>query len=164
MRSKRLSKPCPTVQREKNLRTWYVSSQSRWMQVSKWLKMYYCAYIGNFGEYACNPRTLSSSHLNHMVSLEGIVTKCSLVRPKVIKSFHYNETKNTFLERTYQDQTMTASGAASTSIYPTQDDEGNPVCNHAYTRRGSLLTYAADHRVWLLHLPRPPDDLYPGDA
>ena len=93
------------------------------------VKMYYCAYIGNFGEYACNPRTLSSLHLNHMVSLEGIVTKCSLVRPKVIKSFHYNEAKDTFLERTYQDQTMTANGAASTSIYPTQDDEGNSVCS-----------------------------------
>ena len=89
--------------------------------------MYYCAYIGNFGEYACNPRTLGSLHLNHMVSLEGIVTKCSLVRPKVIKSFHYNEAKKTFLERTYQDQTMTANGAISTSIYPQKDDDGNPV-------------------------------------
>lgn len=57
--------------------------------------MYYCAYIGSFGEYACNPRTLSSQYLNHMVSLEGIVTKVSLVRPKVVKSVHWNETKNT---------------------------------------------------------------------
>jgi DNA replication licensing factor MCM3 len=48
--------------------------------------MYYCAFSGSFGQYACNPRTLSSSHLNHMVSLEGIVTRCSLVRPKVIRA------------------------------------------------------------------------------
>ncbi|TKA80861.1 hypothetical protein B0A55_02339 [Friedmanniomyces simplex] len=89
--------------------------------------MYYCAYVGSFGEYACNPRTLSSHYLNHMVSLEGIVTKCSLVRPKVVKSVHYNENKGTFHFREYKDQTMTANGAASTSVYPTQDDEGNPL-------------------------------------
>ncbi|EGP83865.1 DNA replication licensing factor mcm3 [Zymoseptoria tritici IPO323] len=89
--------------------------------------MYYCAYVGSFGEYACNPRTLASSYLNHMVSLEGIVTKCSLVRPKVVKSVHWNERKSTFHFREYRDQTMTANGAASTSVYPTEDGEGNPL-------------------------------------
>lgn len=89
--------------------------------------MYYCAYVGSFGEYACNPRTLSSQYLNHMVSMEGIVTKCSLVRPKVVKSVHWNEAKATFHFREYRDQTMTANGAASTSVYPTEDGEGNPL-------------------------------------
>ena len=88
--------------------------------------VYYCAYIGSFGEFACNPRTLSSTHLNHLVSMEGIVTKCSLVRPKVVKSVHYCEKKQTFLTREYRDQTMTM-GAASTSIYPTQDESGDPL-------------------------------------
>jgi len=86
--------------------------------------VYYCAYIGSFGEYSVNPRTLSSNQLNHMVSLEGIVTKTSLVRPKVTKSVHYNEAKQKFHSRTYEDQTMTT-GAASTSVYPTEDEEGN---------------------------------------
>ena len=89
--------------------------------------MYYCAFSGSFGQYACNPRTLSSSHLNHMVSLEGIVTRCSLVRPKIIKSVHYNEKKNVFHFREYKDQTMTASGASTSSVYPQEDDEGNPL-------------------------------------
>src|SRR6187402_2946282 len=53
--------------------------------------MYYCAWAGSFGLNACNPRTLSSNHLNRMVSIEGIVTRCSLIRPKVVKSVHYNE-------------------------------------------------------------------------
>ncbi|KAF1361358.1 MCM-domain-containing protein [Lizonia empirigonia] len=88
--------------------------------------VYYCAYIGSFGEYSCNPRTLGSNQLNHMVSLEGIVTKTSLVRPKVVKSVHYNETKQKFHFREYRDQTMTT-GAASTSVYPTEDEEGNPL-------------------------------------
>ena len=89
--------------------------------------MYYCAYVGSFGEFSCNPRTLSSIHLNHMVSLEGIVTKCSLVRPKVVKSVHYNEKKNIFRFREYRDQTMTMNGAASTSVYPQEDEDGEPV-------------------------------------
>jgi DNA replication licensing factor MCM3 len=88
--------------------------------------MYYCAYIGSFGEYSCNPRTLSSNQLNRMVSLEGIVTKTSLVRPKVVKSVHYNEAQDKFVSREYTDQTMTM-GAASTSVYPTEDADGNPV-------------------------------------
>ena len=61
-----------------------------------------------------------------MVSLEGIVTKTSLVRPKVVKSVHYNENKQKFHSREYRDQTMTT-GAASTSVYPTDDGEGNPL-------------------------------------
>ncbi|KAH8597157.1 putative DNA replication licensing factor mcm3 [Bisporella sp. PMI_857] len=89
--------------------------------------MYYCAFSGSFGQYACNPRTLSSAHLNHMVSLEGIVTRCSLVRPKVVKSVHYNEKKKIFHFREYKDQTMTASGASTSSVYPQEDDEGNPL-------------------------------------
>lgn len=89
--------------------------------------MYYCAFSGSFGQYACNPRTLSSSHLNHMVSLEGIVTRCSLVRPKVIKSVHYSEKKKLFHFREYKDQTMTASGASTSSVYPQEDNDGNPL-------------------------------------
>jgi DNA replication licensing factor MCM3 len=88
--------------------------------------MYYCAWAGSFGLHACNPRTLSSQHLNQMVSLEGIVTRCSLIRPKVVKSVHYNETKNIFHFREYQDQTMT-NGVATSSVYPQEDDEGNPL-------------------------------------
>ena len=88
---------------------------------------YYCAYVGAFGEFACNPRTLGSIHLNRMISLEGIVTKCSLVRPKVIQSVHYSEKKDRFLARRYRDQTMTANGQTSLNVYPQEDDEKNPV-------------------------------------
>lgn len=89
--------------------------------------MYYCAFSGSFGQYACNPRTLSSGYLNRMVSLEGIVTRCSLVRPKVVKSVHYNEKKQIFQFREYKDQTMTASGASTSSVYPQEDEDGNPL-------------------------------------
>lgn len=98
------------------------------------LQSYYCAFVGAFGENACNPRTISSSHLNRMVSLEGIVTKCSLVRPKIIQSIHYSEKKDKFFARKYRDQTMTANGMTNLNVYPQEDDEKNPV--------GSTTTYS----------------------
>ncbi|KAG7129713.1 DNA replication licensing factor mcm3 like protein [Verticillium longisporum] len=61
-----------------------------------------------------------------MISLEGIVTRCSLIRPKIVKSVHYNEAKNVFHFREYQDRTMT-DGASTSSVYPQEDDEGNPL-------------------------------------
>ena len=83
--------------------------------------------MGSFGENACNPRTLGSNLLNRMVSLEGIVTKCSLVRPKVTKSVHWNEAKQKFLFREYRDNTMSANKAPSLSVYPQKDEHDNPV-------------------------------------
>jgi DNA replication licensing factor MCM3 len=127
---------------------------------------YYCAYIGAFGDFSCNPRTLGSSHLNRMVSLEGIVTKCSLVRPKVIQSVHYSEKKDRFLSRKYRDQTMTASGATSLNVYPQEDEDKNPVstinvsCNYT----NSCLIYIAYYRIRLLHVHGPPVDFDPRNA
>ena len=37
------------------------------------------------------PRSLNASFVNKLVCIKGIVTKCSLVRPKVLKSVHYCE-------------------------------------------------------------------------
>jgi DNA replication licensing factor MCM3 len=85
-----------------------------------------------------------------MVSLEGIVTKTSLVRPKVVKSVHYNENKQKFHFREYRDQTMTT-GAASSSVYPTEDEEGNPV-SIEYKLAERRLIDIAHHRIRLLCL------------
>ncbi|CAK7565477.1 MAG: MCM DNA helicase complex subunit [Sporothrix epigloea] len=85
---------------------------------------YYCAWAGSFGMHSCNPRTLSSQHLNQMVSIEGIVTRCSLIHPKIIKSVHYSSAADKFFYREYRDQTMT-NGATTTSVYPQQDNDGN---------------------------------------
>lgn len=87
-----------------------------------------------------------------MVSLEGIVTKCSLVRPKVVKSVHYSEKKLEWKFREYRDQTMSGNGAATSAVYPQQDDDGNPV-NIPDSTQVSKLTSPADYRVWLLHVP-----------
>ncbi|KPI35383.1 DNA replication licensing factor mcm3 [Cyphellophora attinorum] len=89
--------------------------------------MYYVAYSGSFGENSCNPRTLNSGLLNRMVCLEGIVTRCSLVRPKVVKSVHWNENKSMFHFREYRDQTMSVGKPGSLSVYPQKDDQDNPL-------------------------------------
>lgn len=92
--------------------------------------VFYAALVGSFGSNAVSPRTLSSAHLGKMISLEGIVTRCSLVRPKVMKSVHYNEVKNVFVQREYRDQTM-SSQAPSSSVYPQEDDEGG-LCSSSW--------------------------------
>lgn len=129
---------------------WYAySNEDFWSRgiFTDELQNYYCAYVGAFGEFSCNPRTLGSSHLNRMISLEGIVTKCSLVRPKVIQSVHYNERKDRFVARRYRDQTMTTTGITNMNVYPQEDDEKNPVCH----RRKSLnWTAIADDFVFRL--------------
>jgi DNA replication licensing factor MCM3 len=109
--------------------------------------VYYCAWAGSFGLNACNPRTLSSHHLNMMVSIEGIVTRCSLIRPKVVKSVHYNENKDKFHFREYQDQTMT-NGVTTSSVYPRDDDEGNPL-----TTEYGFCTYRDHQTISIQEMP-----------
>ncbi|CAH0050048.1 unnamed protein product [Clonostachys solani] len=108
---------------------------------------YYCAWAGSFGLHACNPRTLSSQHLNYMVSLEGIVTRCSLIRPKIVRSVHYNETKDVLVTQTYSDQTMT-NGATTSSVYPREDANGNPLI----TEYG-LCTYQDHQTISIQEMP-----------
>lgn len=109
--------------------------------------VYYCAWAGSFGLNACNPRTLSSQHLNYMVSVEGIVTRCSLIRPKVVRSVHYNERKDKFHFREYQDQTMT-NGVTTSSVYPREDDDGNPL-----TTEYGFCTYRDHQTISIQEMP-----------
>ncbi|KYK59657.1 hypothetical protein DCS_00791 [Drechmeria coniospora] len=109
--------------------------------------IYYCAWTGSFGLHACSPRSLSSQHLNHMVSIEGIVTRCSLIRPKVVRSVHYNEAKDKFHFREYQDQTMT-NGVTTSSVYPREDDDGNPL-----TTEYGFCTYRDNQTISVQEMP-----------
>lgn len=79
---------------------------------------------GSFGEYAVNPRTLSSVYIGRLVCLEGIVTSCSVCRPKVMKSVHYNSSKNVFYEKDYRDATMVTKLPVTNTVYPTRDIDG----------------------------------------
>ncbi|KAK4337011.1 hypothetical protein RND71_043966 [Anisodus tanguticus] len=85
---------------------------------------FFIGFEGSFGSKHVTPRTLSSKLLGQMICVEGIVTKCSLVHSKVVKSVHYCPKTNKFLERKYTDFTN-HSAVPSSSVYPTKDDEGN---------------------------------------
>ncbi|KAM4705528.1 maternal DNA replication licensing factor mcm3 [Rhinophrynus dorsalis] len=83
-------------------------------------------FEGSFGTKHVSPRTLTSSYLSSLVCVEGIVTKCSLVRPKVMRSVHYCPATKKTLERKYTDLTS-LEAFPSTAIYPTKDEENNPL-------------------------------------
>ncbi|KAJ1972016.1 MCM DNA helicase complex subunit [Dimargaris xerosporica] len=88
-------------------------------------------FKGSFGEHHLNPRSLRAAYLGQLVCLEGIVTRCSLVRPKVLRSVHYCEKTKVFLARDYRDATMMSADAndilPTGTAYPTEDDSGNPL-------------------------------------
>lgn len=91
-------------------------------------RSYKIGFSGSFGDHHLNPRTLQAVQLGKMISLEGIVTRCSLVRPKMLKSVHYCPDTKLFYHREYRDATSTNSNQLPTSsITPTTDDEGHPL-------------------------------------
>lgn len=90
----------------------------------KQFEEFFIGFEGSFGARHVTPRSLTSRFLGNMVCLEGIVTKCSLVRPKVVRSVHYCPTTKKTMERKYTD--MTSLDAFPTSAaYPTKDEDGN---------------------------------------
>lgn len=88
-------------------------------------QQYYLSFKGAFGDNSVTPRSITSNHLSKMISIEGIVTRASLIRPKVIKSIHYAEKTSKFHVREYRDQTTSFNPISTAAIYPTEDMEGN---------------------------------------
>lgn len=87
---------------------------------------FYIGLEGSFGSKHVTPRTLTSRLLGSMVCVEGIITKCSLVRPKVVRSVHYCPATKKTMERKYTDMTS-LDAFPSNAIYPTKDEENNPL-------------------------------------
>ncbi|KAL2089405.1 hypothetical protein ACEWY4_014093 [Coilia grayii] len=93
---------------------------------SKQFEEFHVGFQGSFGNKHVTPRTLSARFLGNLVCVEGIVTKCSLVRPKIMRSVHYCPATKKTLERKYTDLTS-LDAFPSSSIYPTKDEENNPL-------------------------------------
>lgn len=79
----------------------------------------------SFGDLQCSPRTISCSLLGCIVALEGIVTSCSLVRPRLARSVHFSQAKSIFYAQEYRDSAWTSGQAPTSNAYPTQDPDGN---------------------------------------
>ena len=63
------------------------------------------AFSGPVGAAPMSPRSLTSSCLRQLVSVEGVATKVSAIKPKVVRSVHYCPETKQHLEREYRDAT-----------------------------------------------------------
>lgn len=87
--------------------------------------VFHVGFEGSFGELQTTPRMLSARLLSHMLCLEGIVTSCSLIRPKLLRSVHWVESTKAFMVKEYWDATVLNGmppGAVS-NAYPTETDD-----------------------------------------
>lgn len=95
---------------------------------------------GSFGKHMVSPRGLTADLANKFVCVQGIVTRMSIVRPKLVNSVHYCEDTKQGSVKEYFDQYSTSSnpniegnsisGKATgymTNAVPTKDLNGNPL-------------------------------------
>lgn len=83
-------------------------------------------FEGQFGFHRVTPRELLSPFLGKLVQVEGIVTKCSVVRPKLVRSVHYKPGTDQLTSKDYRDITS-FNGAPTPASIPTQDEDGQPM-------------------------------------
>merc|ERR1711933_695179 len=81
-------------------------------------------FTGPFGYHCLTPRDLLSSFLSTMIRLEGVVTRVSLITPKLQKSVHYCPTTKEQIIVEYRDASS-LNGIVSNVGYRTKDDNGN---------------------------------------
>lgn len=119
-------------------------------------KLFHIGVRGSFGDNHVSTRMLRSTHLGKLMSLEGIVTRCSLVRPKIVKSVHYCDATSRFHMREYRDATMYGSGPPTSSTYPTTDESGNRL-----TTEYGLCTFRDHQMISIQEMPEraPPGQL-----
>lgn len=78
------------------------------------------------GKNFVTPRGLKASLINKYVQVQGIVTRMSLVKPKLEKSFHYIDQKKQGMIQKYKDQfCIEGQGDEVNRKVPVIDAEGN---------------------------------------
>ena len=98
---------------------------------------------GPIGATPLSPRSLASSSLRQLICVEGVATKVSAVKPKVVRSVHYCPKTQQHESRDYIDATdpqlglpaLDSSGreipdriiTVTSSVYPTKDKDKNPL-------------------------------------
>lgn len=103
-------------------------------QFPKKVAVYYVNFDGNFGRNHVTPRGLKADLINQFVAVNGIVTKMSIVRPRIQTSVHYCEVTKRGLIKTYNDSNnlnqLAETGGAlteATNAFPTKDQNDNPL-------------------------------------
>ncbi|KAJ3598806.1 hypothetical protein NHX12_032770 [Muraenolepis orangiensis] len=133
---------------------------------AKQFEEFHVGFEGSFGTNHVSPRTLTARHLGNLVCVEGIVTKCSLVRPKIMRSVHYCPATKKTLERKYTDLTS-LDAFPSSAVYPTTDEENNPLETEyglcAYRDHQTLTIQEMPEKAPAGQLPRSVDVIADGD-
>eukprot|EP00559_Dactyliosolen_fragilissimus_P005909 CAMPEP_0184861300 /NCGR_PEP_ID=MMETSP0580-20130426/6007_1 /TAXON_ID=1118495 /ORGANISM="Dactyliosolen fragilissimus" /LENGTH=785 /DNA_ID=CAMNT_0027358729 /DNA_START=122 /DNA_END=2476 /DNA_ORIENTATION=- len=122
------------------------------------------AIAGPIGAESYSPRSLASSSLRQLVCVEGVATKVSAIKPKVVKSVHYCPETKKHESREYVDATDSQLGLPAidssgreipdriinitSSVYPTKDKDKKPL----ETEFG-LSTYKDHQTVVLQEMP-----------
>jgi DNA replication licensing factor MCM3 len=93
------------------------------------LDEYFVGFDGAFGGHTVTPRALNTNLLRCMVNVEGIITKLSLLKPKLVTSVHYSDGKKSNkparrIVRQHRDIT-TSFGLPTAPVYPTRDEDDN---------------------------------------
>eukprot|EP00040_Diaphanoeca_grandis_P035057 m.219437 g.219437 ORF g.219437 m.219437 type:complete len:890 (+) comp33293_c2_seq1:243-2912(+) len=102
---------------------------------------------GSFGSHHVTPRGLSARLLGKLVTVEGIVSRCSLIHPKVVRSVHYCEATEMSIERSYRDGTS-IDGVPTPFTYPTEDENQNVL-----TTEYGLSVYKNHQKVTIQEMP-----------
>jgi len=110
--------------------------------------VFYVGFKGSFGDHHVNPRTLRATHLGKTISIDGIVTRCSLVRPKMVKSIHYCEETKLHHTVAYRDATTLGSAAPTGNTYPEEDGNG-----HALSIEFGYSTYRDHQTISIQEMP-----------
>eukprot|EP00484_Ammonia_sp_Unknown_P002257 CAMPEP_0197072054 /NCGR_PEP_ID=MMETSP1384-20130603/209900_1 /TAXON_ID=29189 /ORGANISM="Ammonia sp." /LENGTH=829 /DNA_ID=CAMNT_0042510867 /DNA_START=146 /DNA_END=2633 /DNA_ORIENTATION=- len=102
---------------------------------------------GSFGAHRVTPQRLMSQAIGTMVCCEGIVTKVSLVRPKVRETVHFCEATQSFTTQKYRDSTS-LTGSQTSSTFPTTDSSGNLL-----TTEFGLSTFSDHQKIYIQDMP-----------
>ena len=90
-------------------------------------RKYRVTFEGNFGTHYITPRGLKSDLINRLVKVQGIVTRMSIVRPKLVFSQHYCEETKKLTEKAYGDNYEVTTVQARNNSIPTHDINGKPL-------------------------------------
>lgn len=119
---------------------------------------------GPIGAAPSCPRTLTSSSLRQLVCVEGVATKVSTIKPKVVKSVHYCPDTKKHQEKSYVDSTDPELGLKALdaqghelpdriinitpSVLPTKDADG-----HALETEFGLSQFKDHQTITLQEMP-----------
>eukprot|EP01017_Pseudomicrothorax_dubius_P028471 TRINITY_DN3384_c0_g1_i1.p1 TRINITY_DN3384_c0_g1~~TRINITY_DN3384_c0_g1_i1.p1 ORF type:complete len:845 (+),score=264.39 TRINITY_DN3384_c0_g1_i1:66-2600(+) len=121
---------------------------------------YHVTFEGNFGRLLITPRGLQAQLVNKLIAVQGIITRMSIVRPKIVQSVHYCDETRVGSIKDYYDQYALGSEATmrKSNAFPTKDAEGRPLITEfgfcAYRDVQTLVVQEMPERAPTGLLPR----------